>query len=307
MPWTIADALDQTGKVIVITGANSGLGLESTRLLASKGATVVMGCRNTQKGGEAAASVRAKLPKASLEVMAIDLSSLESIAAFSQALAQRYPRVDVLMNNAGVMALPYLKTAERFEMQFGTNHLGHYALTAQVLPLLEAAPAGRVVSVSSVAHRMGKINFDDLNGEKSYSKWPAYGQSKLANLLFTYELERWLRKHGKRSIAVVAHPGYSDTNLQGVGPKMESSSFGAFIMKLGGVLLAQSAEMGALPQIYAAIHPELTGGQYVGPDGLMEMSGFPRVVSSNAASRDEAVAARLWQVSEQLTKVAFAA
>jgi NAD(P)-dependent dehydrogenase (short-subunit alcohol dehydrogenase family) len=192
-------------------------------------------------------------------------------------------------------------------MQFGTNHLGHYALTAQVLPLLEAAPAGRVVSVSSVAHRMGKINFDDLNGEKSYSKWPAYGQSKLANLLFTYELERWLRKHGKRSIAVVAHPGYSSTNLQGVGPKMESSSLGAFIMKLGGVLLAQSAEMGALPQVYAAIHPELAGGQYVGPDGLMEMSGFPRVVSSNAASRDEAVAARLWQVSERLTKVAFAA
>lgn len=307
MPWTLADALDQTGKVIVITGANSGLGLESTRLLASKGATVVMGCRTPQKGDEAAALVRAKLPKASLEVMELDLSSLASITAFAQALAQKHPRVDVLMNNAGVMALPYRKTADGFELQLGTNHLGHFALTAQVLPLLEAAPAGRVVAVSSHAHRIGTINFDDLNGEKSYSKWPAYGQSKLANLLFTYELERWLRKHGKRTISVVAHPGYSATNLQGVGPKMESSSFGALFMNLGAVLLAQSAEMGALPQVFAAIHPELVGGQFVGPDGLFEMSGFPRIVSSNAASRDEAVAARLWQVSEQLTKVSFSA
>jgi NAD(P)-dependent dehydrogenase (short-subunit alcohol dehydrogenase family) len=305
MPWTLADAFDQTGKVVVITGANSGLGLESSRLLASKGAMVVMACRDTKKGEEAAVSVRAKVPSASLEVMALDLSSLASIAAFARALAQKHHRVDVLINNAGVMALPYRKTADGFEMQFGTNHLGHFALTAQVLPLLEAAPAARVVNVSSQAHRIGAINFDDLQGEKSYSKWSAYGQSKLANLLFTYELERWLRKHGKRSIAVVAHPGYSATNLQGVGPKMESSSFTAFLMRLGGVLLAQSAEMGALPQVYAAIAPELSGGQYVGPDGLLEMSGFPRVVTSNDTSRNEALAAKLWEVSEQLTKVSF--
>ena len=305
MPWTIADAPDLTGKRIVITGANSGLGLEATRHLVSKNAAVVMACRNTQKGEEAAAGVRAKVPTASIDVMALDLSSLASIAAFSKALAAKYPVIDVLMNNAGVMALPFSKTADGFEMQIGTNHLGHFALTAQVLPLLEAAPAPRIVSVSSNAHLIGKIKLDDLNSEKSYSKWPAYGQSKLANLLFIYELERWLRKHGKKSIAVAAHPGYSSTNLQTVGAKMEGSSFGEAFMKFGNWLLAQAAERGALPQVYAAVHPEVQGGQYFGPDGLFEMAGFPRAVQSNAASRDEAVAQRLWQASEQPKKVTF--
>ncbi|MBL8933662.1 MAG: SDR family oxidoreductase [Archangium sp.] len=305
MPWTIADAPDLTGKRIVITGANSGLGLEATRHLVSKNASIVMACRNTQKGEEAAAGVRAQVPTASIDVMALDLSSLASIAAFSKALAAKYPVIDVLMNNAGVMALPFSKTADGFEMQIGTNHLGHFALTAQVLPLLEAASAPRIVSVSSNAHLIGKIKLDDLNSEKSYSKWPAYGQSKLANLLFIYELERWLRKHGKKSIAVAAHPGYSSTNLQTVGAKMEKSSVGEWFMKLGNSLLAQSAEMGSLPQVYAAVHPDVKGGQYFGPDGFMAQAGFPKLVESNAASHDEAVAAKLWALSEQLTKVSF--
>lgn len=305
MPWTAADVPDLSGKTIVITGANSGLGLESARILAGKGARVVMACRNTQKGEEAAAPLRAGLKGGALEVMALDLSSLASVAAFAKELAGRCPRVDVLMNNAGVMAIPFRKTADGFEMQFGTNHLGHFALTAQVLPLLEAGPGGRVVNVASNAHFMGTMNFDDLMGEKRYSKWPAYGQSKLANLLFTYELERWLRRHGKQSIAVAGHPGYAATNLQGVGPQLEQATFMGWLMKVGNAVLAQSSEMGALPQVYAAVFPGLPGGVYVGPDGLLGQSGFPRIVESSKASRDEAAAAKLWQVSEALTKVSF--
>jgi NAD(P)-dependent dehydrogenase (short-subunit alcohol dehydrogenase family) len=306
MPWNVTDIADQTGRVFVITGANSGLGLEATKVLAQRGATVVMACRTVEKAEAVAAPIRAAAPKATLEVMALDLSSLDSVGRFAEALAAKCPRVDVLMNNAGVMALPYRKTADGFEMQFGTNHLGHYALTAKVLPLLEASGRARVVTVSSLAHQMGSIRFEDLQWEKGYSKWPAYGQSKLANLLFTYELERWLRRNGKSTIAVAAHPGYSSTNLQAVGPQMEQSTVGSLFMKLGNSVLAQSAEMGALPQLYAAVHPEVKGGQYVGPDGLMEMSGFPKVVDSNAKSKDESVAARLWEVSASLTKVAFA-
>ncbi|MCA2978669.1 MAG: SDR family oxidoreductase [Myxococcaceae bacterium] len=305
MPWTTADLPDLTGQVFVITGANSGLGLEATRRLAEKGATVVMACRSAQRAEAVAAPLREAAPAARLEVMTLDLSSLDGVARFAEALASRFPRVDVLMNNAGVMALPYRKTADGFELQFGTNHLGHFALTARVLPLLEASGRARVVSVSSMAHRMGAIRFDDLHWERAYAKWPAYGQSKLANLLFTYELERWLRRHGKATIAVAAHPGYSATNLQAVGPQMESSAVGAFFMRLSNALLAQPAERGVLPQLYAAVHPGVKGGQYIGPDGFMEMSGFPRVVDSNPASKDEGVAARLWEASAALTGVAF--
>ncbi len=307
MSWSEADIADQAGKVIVITGANSGLGLESARMLAAHGATVVMACRNTDKGEEAAKAIRATAPSARLEVMALDVSSLASVATFAAALAQRHSRVDVLLNNAGVMALPYRKTVDGFELQLGTNHLGQFALTARLLPLLEAGPAARVVAVSSIAHRMGAIRFDDLQSERRYSKWPAYGQSKLANLLFTYELERWLRRHGQRSIAVAAHPGYSATNLQSVGAQMEPATFSGAFMKLGNAVLAQSAARGALPQVYAAVGPDVKGGQYFGPDGLGEMAGAPRLVRSNAASRDEAVAAKLWQVSEALTGLTFKA
>lgn len=305
MPWTLEDAPDQSGRTVVITGANSGLGLESTRMLAAKGATVVMACRNVDKGAQAAAWVRERVPNAQLDVLALDLGSLSSIEAFAAALATKHPRVDVLMNNAGVMVPPYTKTADGFELQLGTNHLGHYALTGRVLPLLEAAPAARVVNTSSNAHLVGRIRFDDLQSEKKYSRWPAYGQSKLANLLFTYELERRLRKAGRKTISVAAHPGYAATNLQTAGAKMDGSTVSEWFMKLGNSLLAQSAERGALPQVYAAVHPEVQGGQYFGPDGLFEMAGFPRLVQSNAASRDEAAAQRLWQVSEELTKVSF--
>lgn len=303
MPWTLDDAADQTGKVVVITGANSGVGLASARALAEKGATVVMGCRDSRRGEAAAEQVRAAAPRGTLHVLGLDLASLNRVAAFARDVAERFPRVDVLMNNAGVMALPYGKTVDGFEQQLGTNHLGHFALTAQLLPLLEAAPEGRVVTVASQAHRVGRLDLDDLPLERGYGAWRAYARSKLANLLFSFELERWLRRNGKRSLAVAAHPGYSATGLLKTAPR--TSVFGGVVLPIGSVLLAQSSEMGALPQVYAAVSPEVAGGEYIGPDGLLELSGFPRVVRASGAAYDEAVAARLWQVSEALTKVSF--
>jgi len=303
MPWTSADVPEQSGRVFVITGANSGLGLESTRMIAKAGASVVMACRNAKKAEEAVGFVKSTVPTAALEVMVLDLSSLASVEAFAKELAERHSAIDVLVNNAGVMALPYSKTADGFEMQLGTNHLGHFALTSRLMPLLERSHAPRVVTVGSQVHRLGTINFDDLMGETSYSSWLAYCHAKLANLLFTFELERRLRARGKKSIAVAAHPGYASTNLLSVGSAPEGPSLTAMVTQLGNMLLAQSAEMGALPQVYAAVHPEVKGGQYIGPDGLLEMSGFPRVVDSSAKAKDEAVAAKLWEVSETLTRV----
>jgi NAD(P)-dependent dehydrogenase (short-subunit alcohol dehydrogenase family) len=307
MPWTAADVGSQQGKVVIITGANSGLGLESTRRLVAAGSTVVMACRDPSKAHGEVLSLRQIHPQAKVEAVMLDLASLVSIRDFAGTVAQKYSKVDVLINNAGVMAIPYRKTVDGFEMQLGTNHLGHFALTAQLLELLEASPAPRIVNVSSNAHRFGTIRFDDLQSEKSYAKWAAYGQSKLANLLFTYELERWLRKNGKKGIAVAAHPGYAATNLQNVGPQMEHSKFGVRMMKMANSLFAQSAEMGALPQLYAAVHTGVKGGQYIGPDGLGQMSGFPTIVTSNAKSYDEGVAGKLWLVSSELTNVRFPA
>ena len=307
MPWTIADAPDLTGKRIVITGANSGLGLEATRHLVSKNAAIVMACRNTQKGEEAASSVRAKVPSASIDVMALDLSSLASIAAFAKALAAKYPAIDVLMNNAGVMALPRSKTADGFEMQIGTNHLGHFALTAGLLPVLIATPGARVVTVSSNAHRFGRIEFDDLQGERRYSKWRAYAQSKLANLLFTFELARRIERAGADLTAVAAHPGYAATNLPSVASRMAGSRLGELAVALGNRLLAQPAAMGALPTLYAAAAKGVRNGDYYGPDGLREMRGHPKRVHASRPAHDPDAAARLWRVSEQLTGARFAA
>jgi NAD(P)-dependent dehydrogenase (short-subunit alcohol dehydrogenase family) len=303
--WIEKNVPDLTGKVAVVTGANSGLGLETTRVLARKGAQVVLAVRSEARGAAAAKEVRAGAPGVSLAVMPLDLASLDSVRRFAGGFLAAYDRLDILVNNAGVMAIPHLKTADGFEMQFGTNHLGHFAVTGWLMPCILATPAARVVTVSSSAHQIGRIRFDDLNGERSYVKWSAYGQSKLANLLFVYELQRKLAAAGSTAISVAAHPGFANTNLQSVGPQMEGSRFGVRLMAAVNRLAAQSAAMGALPQIYAATSPQVLGGDFIGPDGFMEQRGFPVKVKSNARSRDGAVAARLWTVSEQLTGVTY--
>ena len=304
--WIVERVPDLTGKVAVVTGANSGLGLETTRVLARKGAHVILAVRSEAKGGKAVEEIRAHTPGAGLEVMPLDLASLESVHRFAGAFLAGCDRLDILVNNAGVMAIPHRKTADGFELQFGTNYLGHFALTGLLTPVILRTPGARVVTVSSSAHTFGRIRFDDLNGERSYGKWSSYGQSKLANLLFAYELQRKLAAAGSGAISVAAHPGFANTNLQLVGPQMEGSRFGVRLMAIANRLMAQSAAMGALPEIYAATSPQVRGGDFIGPDGLLEQRGFPVKVKSNARSRDEAAATRLWAVSEQLTGVGYA-
>jgi len=305
--WTATDVPDQRGRIAIVTGANSGLGSETALALAARGAHVVLACRDASKAQAALEEIRAASPAASVEVMVLDLASLASIRAFADAVSARHPRLDLLCNNAGVMAIPRRRTADGFEMQLGTNHLGHFALTGLLLPLLLATPHARVVSVSSSAHRPGKIHWDDLQLERSYGKWHAYAQSKLANLLFAYELDRRLRKAAASVISVAAHPGYAATNLQAVGARMEGARVFEKVFELGNRLFAQSAAMGALPTLYAATAPAVQGGDYFGPDGLSEMWGHPRKVGSTARSQDLADAARLWELSEKLTDVRFAA
>ena len=291
MKWTTADIPDQTGRTIIVTGANSGLGEATARALAAAGGSVILACRNKAKGEAAAAGMSGAA--GTVEVRELDLADLASVRAFAQGVSS----VDVLVNNAGVMAVPAARTADHFEMQFGTNHLGHFALTGLLLPRI----ADRVVALSSGAHRAGRIDLDDLNWERRrYSRWGAYGQSKLANLMFAYELDRRLRAAGSGVRAVAAHPGYAATELQS-----RTESFMDAVMKLGNGLVAQSAKMGALPTLYAATMPDVSGGDYYGPDGLGELRGHPRRVGSTKASQDQAVARRLWEQSETLTGIAY--
>jgi NAD(P)-dependent dehydrogenase (short-subunit alcohol dehydrogenase family) len=305
--WTVADIPDLTGKTIIVTGANSGIGWEASRLMAARGAHVVMAARNADKAQVALEALSAAVPEASVAVMSLDLADLASVNAFADAVLERCERVDVLVNNAGVMAIPRSETKDGFEMQLGVNHLGHFALTARLFTKLKASGPSRVVNVSSMAHTMGEIYFDDLMGEQTYKKWKRYGQSKLANLLFTYELDRRLKAAGVADVAVTAcHPGYAATNLQFVGAQQQGSRFKEKMMAFGNALLAQSAEMGALPTVYAAVAPEAASGDYIGPKGWMGgMRGYPTKVKSNDRSHDEVAAAKLWEVSEALTGVPF--
>ncbi|GAB4213217.1 MAG: oxidoreductase [Sandaracinaceae bacterium] len=305
MAWTEASIPDQSGKTFVVTGGNSGIGYEAAVALARKKAHVILACRSPQRAADALASLKAAAPGASAEVMALDLASLKSVRAFAESYLAQRKTLDGLVNNAGLMALPYTKTEDGFEMQLGTNHLGHFALTGLLLPALLAAPAARVVNVASQAHRMGRIHFDDLMGERGYEPWAWYGQSKLANLLFTYELQRRLEAKGARAIALACHPGYSATALQQKGPEMEGSKLKGAIMSLGNALLAQSAAMGALPTLRAACDPGAKGGDYYGPRGLGELAGYPTLVRSNARSHDREVQRRLWEESVKLTGVTF--
>jgi NAD(P)-dependent dehydrogenase (short-subunit alcohol dehydrogenase family) len=306
MPWTTADLPDLTGRVAVVTGANSGLGYETALALAGCGAHVTMAVRDTAKGETAAAEMRRTFPDADLEVSALDLASLASIREFASRWSADHPDgLDLLINNAGVMALPHRLTADGFEMQIGTNHLGHFALTGLLLPALVARHRSRVVTVSSFAHRMGRLNLDDLMGEKRYRAWGAYGQSKLANLLFTAELQRRLDRAHLSVKAMAAHPGYSNTNLQSASAKMKGQSFQATVTDRMNDVMAQSASMGALPTLFAATAPGLPGDSFVGPNGFMELRGYPQLVGRSARAADAADAAALWTVSEQLTGVTY--
>jgi NAD(P)-dependent dehydrogenase (short-subunit alcohol dehydrogenase family) len=305
MPWSHRDVPDQTGRTLVVTGANSGIGLEAARTLAGAGAHVVLACRDAARAEAAAGELRRAHPRASLECLPLDLASLASVRDFAKAFADRHPRVDVLVNNAGVMAIPRRTTADGFEMQLGTNHLGHFALTGLLLPQLLAARAPRVVTVSSTAHRGGRMRWDDLQGERRYTRWGAYGQSKLANLLFSYELDRRSRAAGRPLVAVACHPGYSATNLQFVGPRMDGSRFMESLMAWANRTFSQQAAMGALPTLYAATAPEVCGGEYYGPDRMFESWGHPKQVGSSGRSRELEAARRLWEISEQLTGVRF--
>jgi len=295
--WTASDVPDQSGRTVLVTGANSGLGLHTSIALAAKGARVLMACRDAGRAQDALARVRREVPAGAAELVTLDLSSLASVQRCADEVSGRVGALDVLVDNAGVMAPPRTSTADGFELQLGTNHLGHFALTGLLLPLLLAAPAPRVVVVSSGAHKVGKIAFDDLQSEKRYSRWGAYAQSKLANLLFARELER---RAADRLLVAAAHPGYAATHLQ--------SGQGSFLletaMKIGNAVVAQSDAAGAWPQLYAATMPDVRSGDYWGP-ALAEVRGTPKRVGRAKAAQDDVAAARLWDVSAELTGVDY--
>jgi len=297
--WTFADIPDQTGRVAVITGANTGLGYETATALAAKGANVVLAVRNLDKGKDAARRIEQAAPAAKVELQELDLTSLDSVRSAAEQLKSDHDTIDLLINNAGVMFTPKSTTKDGFELQFGTNHLGHFALTGLLLDRLLAAPGSRVVTVSSVGHRFARngIRFDDLQWDRDYSRVGAYGQAKLANLLFTYELQR--RLAGTQTIATAAHPGGSNTEL--------ARNLPAALRGLTTVIapLMQDPDMGALPSLRAATDPSVLGGQYYGPDGFAEQRGYPKIVSSSAQSHDVDAQRRLWTVSEELTKVVY--
>jgi NAD(P)-dependent dehydrogenase (short-subunit alcohol dehydrogenase family) len=299
--WTAEQIPDQRGRVAVVTGGNSGLGLVTARELARAGAHVVMACRDAGKAEVARRAIETAVPSATVEVAALDLGSLASVRTFAESFLAAHDGLDLLVNNAGIMAPPRRVTADGFELQLGTNHLGHFALTGLLLGAMEGRADARVVTLSSGAHRIGRIDFSDLQRERRYNRWRAYGQSKLANLLFALELDRRLQANGSSVRSLAAHPGYAATNLQSTGPPM----LDRMVMVVGNAVIAQSAEMGALPSLYAATEPRLEGGTFIGPDGFAEQRGHPKPVAPSAAARDEAVARRLWDASEELTGVRF--
>ena len=292
--WTPEQMPSQAGKTVLITGANSGLGLESAKLLAGAGAQVIMACRNPEKGQQAVDEILAKHPNAKLDLMQLDLSDLQSVKDFADKVHNRYDKLNVLMNNAGIMAPPFQRTRDGFEMQMGTNHLGHFALTGLLLDLLENAEAPRIVTVSSLAQYMGRLNLDNFNAEKGYKRWTFYGHSKLANLMFARELDRRLRERGSRVQSLAAHPGYSSTNLQ-------NDTIFAHINQF----LAQPQHMGAYPSVYAATSDEVERGGFYGPNGLFGAGGYPAPAHARRVTDDRSVAGKLWKKSEELTGVAY--
>lgn len=306
--WTVDDMPDQSGRRIVVTGANAGLGLESAKQLARRGAEVVMACRNPAKGEAALAGVRAVASGPAPSLVRLDLADLESVASAAREIAERWDRIDVLMNNAGVMAIPHREeTVQGFEMQFGVNHLGHFALTMHLLPALLRAEAPRVVALGSIAHYTGRINIDDLNFERTrYSSWSVYSQTKLACMQFAFELDRRSKAAGLPLLGIAAHPGYSSTNLQSTGPLAGGFHPLNWLMAKATPIVAQPARLGALGQLRAATDPALVGGEYLGGTLLGGVRGYPKQAPATPRARDKAMAARLWTASEQLTSTSFA-
>jgi NAD(P)-dependent dehydrogenase (short-subunit alcohol dehydrogenase family) len=299
--WTADRITDQTGRTFIVTGANSGLGFETARRLAAHGGRVVLTARTDAKGADAMSRIKAEFPGANAEYRLLDLADLESVRRFAERIADDGIGVDVLVNNAGVMMPPRRLTAQGFESQFATNHLGHFALSGLLFDTVAQGRDPRVVTVSSTLHKRGSIHFDDLTGERSYSPTGYYSQSKFANVLFGLELDRRLRAIGSPVRSVLAHPGYSDTNLQTSGP----TGMAKQLMRLGNRLFAQRVDMGALNQLYAAVDPQAQSGKFYGPDGFGENRGYPTEVQPIAAAKDAETARRLWTLSEELTGVTW--
>jgi NAD(P)-dependent dehydrogenase (short-subunit alcohol dehydrogenase family) len=303
--WTVDDIGDQSGRTVLITGANSGIGFAAAKELAEHGADVVLGCRNRAKADDAVAEIEAAGPRGSVEVLEMDLADLDSVAAAAERFAAGHDRLDILVNNAGVMALPRTETPQGFEMQFGVNHLGHYAFAGRLLPMLLDTEGSRLVVISSIGHRSGRMNFDDLQGEQSYNRSGAYFQSKLANLLYMNELQRRLDEAGESTIVTAAHPGISTTNLtHGVLGGWVDRAF-RWTAPVTNLWITQPPEGGALPTLRAATDPDADGGDYFGPDGFQEFRGGPVKVSMTKAARDLDDAARLWEMSQELTGVTY--
>ncbi len=294
--WNSSQISNQDGKTVIVTGSSSGIGFEAARVLASKGAEVIIAVRNLQKGENAVAKILMENPKVKPILMQLDLANLKSVRDFAEKFKSKYKYLDLLINNAGVMVPPYTKTTDGFELQFGTNHLGHFALTAQLFAHLKATPGSRIVNVSSVAHNMGNLDFSDLNWEKrKYKKWKAYGDSKIANLYFTLNLSERLSNNGNNPMVVSAHPGWTATEL------MRNTGFLDFFKSL----FAQSIKMGTLPTLYAALAEDINTGDFIGPDGFREMKGYPVKVKSNDRAKNKQIAQKLWKKSEEMTNIKF--
>ncbi len=302
--WTAADVPDQSGRTVVVTGANAGIGFEAAKVLATRGATVMLACRDVVKGKRAADEIRADVTDANVPVVGLDLASLASVREAAAAIRSASPRLDVLINNAGVMQVPYQRTADGFELTLATNHLGHFALTGLLLDRLLETGGSRIVTVSSIAHKRGVIRFDDRQSGSSYNASSAYEQSKLANLLFTYELSDRLEATGRDTIALAAHPGNARTSLWKSSSRVENTLISPRLRFLN-FWLVQSAERGALPTLRAAVDPTAKGGDYYGPGGVFEFTGSPERVESSSASHDVAARRRLWEISEELTGVSY--
>jgi NAD(P)-dependent dehydrogenase (short-subunit alcohol dehydrogenase family) len=302
--WTAADVADQSGRTVVVTGASAGLGLETAKVLAGRGATVVLACRDDGRAERAADRIRAAVGRASLEMVRLDLASLASVRQAAAEIRAGYPRLDLLINNAGVMMVPYQRTEDGFELTLAANHLGHFALTGLVLDRLLATGGSRIVTVSSIAHRRGLLRFDDLQLERGYRPADAYARSKLANLLFTYELHARLHAAGARTVVLAVHPGNVRTGLWRTSSWLERALISPRLRMLN-FWLVQSAQMGALPTLRAAVDPSTRGGEYYGPGGRAQFTGYPTRVESSTGSHDAVARRRLWEASERLTGVTY--
>lgn len=302
--WTAQDIPNLSGKIILITGANSGLGFECSRILAEKGATVVMAVRTLAKGEQAKADILKEYPQASLDVMRLDVGDLSSVRDFADAFKAKYDRLDILLNNAGVMAIPRQETADGFEMQLGVNHLGHFALTGLLIDIIVKTPNARIHNVSSSANYTGTINFDDLMSKKNYGRWETYGQSKLANVFFTFELQKRLTSAGFDTITNTSHPGLVLTNLQSNSVEQSGTGFEAFAYRIIAPLMAQDVSMGVLPMLYGSIAEDAKGGVFYGPR-TFNMRGYPAEKKANKEANDAHALKRFWEVSEELTGISY--